>query len=322
MNVPRPTPTWLIVAVHAVILLIPPVATSFGIAGMPATGPAAVAFPLGLGVLALQLHHSLAIARGQRPRGALWTMLALAALVYLPLVWFGWSWVYMQAAVMASLPILLRGWPLAIALAAPILATDLVAGLQLAGQPVATIAYVVVYNTFTLVVQSAALWGSARLVRVLEELHATRAELAALAVGQERLRVSRDLHDLLGQSLSAISLKGDLAVRLLASDPPAARAEIESLTGVARQALRGVGAVTRHKHALSLRTEADGAAALLGAAGIDTRLDLDLPLLPPPVEEVLAWTVREGVTNVVRHSQARCCSITAGRRDGICGWRS
>ena len=69
---------------------------------------------------------------------------------------------------------------------------------------------------------------------------------------------------------------------------------------------------------MSLRTEVDGAAALLGAAGIDTRLDmdLDLALLPPPVEEVLAWTVREGVTNVLRHSQARRCSITAGSRDG------
>jgi two-component system, NarL family, sensor histidine kinase DesK len=167
-----------------------------------------------------------------------------------------------------------------------------------------------------LVVLPAALYGSARLVRVLDELQATRAELAELAVGRERLRVSRDLHDLLGQSLSAISLKGDLAVRLLASDLPAARAEIESLTGVARQALGGVRAVTRDEHAVSLATEIEGAAGLLGAAGIDTRVDLDLPQLPGPVEEVLAWAVREGVTNVLRHSQARTCSISAGRRDG------
>jgi two-component system sensor histidine kinase DesK len=217
---------------------------------------------------------------------------------------------------MASMPMVLRGRPLAVALATPVVATDLMVVWMGAGQPVLTVAYWVVYATFTLVVLTAALYGSARLVRVLEELQATRAELAELAVGRERLRVSRDLHDLLGQSLSAVALKGDLAVRLLASDPPAARAEIESLTGVARQVLGGVRAVTRDEHVVSLATEIEGATGLLGAAGIDTRVDLDLPQLPGPVEEVLAWVVREGVTNVLRHSQARTCWISAGHRDG------
>jgi two-component system sensor histidine kinase DesK len=311
------TASWMLVAVHLAIIAVPPAITSFGLGGEPPSGPAAVAIPLGLGVLALQLRHSFAIAHGRHPRGALWTLLALAVLVYLPLPWFGWSWVAMQATLMASVPIVLRRWPLAAALAAPVLATDLAVVRLLAGhQPVATIAYWVINETFTLVVLPAALYGSARLVRVLDELQATRAELAELAVGRERLRVSRDLHDLLGQSLSAVSLKGDLAIRLMASDPPAAKAEIESLTGVARDALRGVRAVTRDEHAVSLRTETSGAAALLQAAGIDARIDLDLPELPQPVEQVLAWAVREGVTNVLRHSQARTCSITAGRRDG------
>ena len=127
----------------------------------------------------------------------------------------------------------------------------------------------VAYWTVGLVTGAAALYGSARLVGVLEELEATRAELAELAIGRERPRISRDLHDLLGHSLSAISLKGDLARRLLHRDIHAARAEIEGLTGVARNALRDVGAVTRDEHTVSLRTETDGAAALLGAAGID-----------------------------------------------------
>jgi two-component system sensor histidine kinase DesK len=311
------TAPWMIVAVHLAILAVPPAITSFGISGEPATGPAMVAIPLGLAVLAIQLRHSFAIARGRRPRGALWTMLALAVLVYLPLPWFSWSWVWMQASLMASLPMVLRRWPLAVALAAPVLATDLAVVRLLAGhQPVATVIFWVVYETFTLVALPAALYGSARLVRVLDELQTTRAELAELAVGRERLRVSRDLHDLLGQSLSAVSLKGDLALRLLPSDPKAAQAEIEGLTGVAREALRGVRAVTRDEHNVSLPTEASGAAALLGAAGIDARIDLDLPELPPPVEEMLAWAVREGVTNVLRHSQARTCSITAARQDG------
>jgi two-component system, NarL family, sensor histidine kinase DesK len=185
------------------------------------------------------------------------------------------------------------------------------------GESPAQAALFVVYWTVGLVTGAVALYGAARLVRVLDELEATRAELAELAIGRERLRISRDLHDLLGHSLSAISLKGDLARRLLHSDVHAARAEIEGLTAVARNALRDVRAITRDKHTVSLRTETDGAAALLGAAGIDARIDLDVPELARPTEEVLAWAVREGITNVLRHSQATTCSVTAARRGGM-----
>jgi two-component system sensor histidine kinase DesK len=311
------TARWVIVAVHGVLLVVPPFVVSFGLGTSPATGSAMVAVPAGLAVLALQLRHSFAIARGARPRGVLWTLLGLALLVYLPLLWWGWSWVAMQACLLASMPMVLRRWRLAVALAAPVAGTDLALVVTFAGRlPAQTLLYWVCYETFTLVALAAALYGSARLVRLLDELHTTRAELAELAVGRERLRVSRDLHDLLGQSLSAVSLKGDLALRLLPGDPLAARVEIQGLTGVARDALRGVRAVTRDEHAVSLASEARGAAALLGAAGVDVRVDLDLPGLPPPVASVLAWAVREGVTNVLRHSQARACQITAGRRDG------
>jgi two-component system sensor histidine kinase DesK len=182
--------------------------------------------------------------------------------------------------------------------------------------PPSVITFVVYAVTF-MFIGGVGLYGAARLVRALDELHATRAELAELAVGRERLRVSRDLHDLLGHSLSAVSLKGDLAIRLLRSDPPAARAEIASLTQVARDALHGVRAVTRDEHVVSLRTETDGAAALLRAAGIDAHINLNVPGLPRPVEDVLAWAVREGVTNVLRHSDARTCSIVAGCHDGL-----
>jgi two-component system sensor histidine kinase DesK len=151
---------------------------------------------------------------------------------------------------------------------------------------------------------------------VADELHAARTELADLAVGRERLRVARDLHDLLGQSLSAISLKGDLAGRLLHSDAAAARAEIEGLTQVARDALRGIRAVTRDQYAVSLRTEIEAAAELLATAGIRVSVELDVQDLPGPVEGVFAWAVREGVTNLLRHSDADSCSITAARSDG------
>jgi two-component system, NarL family, sensor histidine kinase DesK len=307
---------WFLVGLHLALVAVAPVFTITGFEGDPGNPVVAVLAALAVG--ALQLRHSFAAARGERPRGWPWTLGALVVLVYLPMVWFGMDWAPMQYFLIASSAMLLRGWPAGIAVAAPLLATaaGLVAGAPIDGVSAAQAAFSVVYWTVALVTGAVALYGSARLVRVLDELEATRTELAELAVGRERLRVSRDLHDLLGHSLSAVSLKGDLARRLLHSDLSAARAEIEGLTGVARDALRDIRAVTRDEHAVSLRTETDGAAALLSAAGIDAHIDVDLPELARPTEDMLAWTVREGVTNVLRHSQASTCWVTAARRDG------
>lgn len=243
-------------------------------------------------------------------------MLGLAVLVYLPVPWLGWPWIGTQACLMASLPMVLPGRVAVAAMSVPVLGTVLAVPMLYAGaQPPGGYLYWFFNLSFTLIVLAAGLYGSARLVRVIDELRATRAELAESAIGRERLRVSRDLHDLLGQTLSAISLKGDLAVRLLhRADTAAARGELESLTGLARAALHGVRAVTQDEHRVSLGTEIDGAAALAAAADIDVRVHADLPEMPPAVERVLGWAVREGITNVLRHSGATTCSITAGRR--------
>jgi two-component system, NarL family, sensor histidine kinase DesK len=307
---------WFLIGLHLALLAVAPVLTITGFEGD--AGDPAVAVPAAIGIGGLQLRHSLAATRGERPRGWPWTLLGLTVLVYLPMVWFAMAWAPMQFFVIASAAMLLRGWPAGIAVATPLLATaaGVVAEARVNGENLAQGTLAVVYWTVGLATGAVALYGAARLVRVLDELEAARTELAELAVGRERLRVSRDLHDLLGQSLSAVSLKGDLAIRLLRSNPPAARTEIASLTEVARDTLRGVRAVTSDEHAVSLRTEIEGAAALLSAAGIDARIDLDLSDLEVPVERVLAWAVREGVTNVLRHSQAGTCSITAGRWDG------
>jgi two-component system, NarL family, sensor histidine kinase DesK len=301
---------------HVALVAVAPVFTVTGFQGDPGDPVPAVA--AAVAVAALQLRHSFAAARGERPRGWPWTLAALAALVYLPMLRFGLDWAAMQYFVIASGAMLLRGWAAAVVVAAPLAAMAAAVGEAGAyGQGLGQRVFFAAYWIVGLVLGAVALYGSARLVRVLAELDATRAELAELAIGRERLRVSRDLHDLLGHSLSAVSLKGDLAIRLLGSDPPAARAEIESLTGVARDALRGVRAVTRDEHAVSLRTETEGAAALLRAAGIATRVELDLPDLPAPLETMLAWAVREGVTNVLRHSQATSCTIRAGVGGGL-----
>jgi two-component system, NarL family, sensor histidine kinase DesK len=307
---------WFLFGLHVALLAVGPLFTITGFDGDPRNP--AVVLPVAMGIGVLQLRHSFAAARGERPRGWPWTLSGLALLVYLPMVRFGWDWAPMQYFVIASAPMVLRGWPAAIAVAAPILGSTAAASNQasIATMSAAQAAFFVAYWIAGLVAGAMALYGSVRLVRMAEELHDARAELAELAIGRERLRVSRDLHDLLGQSLSAVSLKGDLAKRLLHRDLPAARAEIEGLTQVARDALRDMRAVARDQHAASLRTETDAATALLSAAGIQARVDLDLPELPQRAEAVLAWVVREGVTNVLRHSEASTCSITGALRHG------
>jgi two-component system sensor histidine kinase DesK len=304
---------WFLFVLHVPAMVFPPIDVAFDLSGAH-RGPLAVVLAATLSFTAggLQLRHSFAAARGERPPNWHWSALGLTILTLVPLVWFTWDWTaplwFVSASALMLLP---RRRAIVVVLATLLgLATAEVASFwtpDLSGA--ATALVYVVYATTVSAIGGIGLYGAARLVCVLDELQATRAQLAELAVGQERLRVSRDLHDLLGHSLSAVSLKGDLALRLLRKDSSAAYAEIVGLAGVARDALRSIRIVTRDEHVISLRTEAEGAAMLFRAAGIDAHIDLRLPELPYAVEEVLAWTVREGVTNVLRHADARVCSI-------------
>ncbi|MEP7187681.1 MAG: histidine kinase [Roseiflexaceae bacterium] len=151
--------------------------------------------------------------------------------------------------------------------------------------------------------------GLARLASALREGHAARNELARMAVVEERLRMARDLHDLLGQSLALITLKSELAARLVEHDPAQAAQEMRAVEHAARQALREVRATVAGYRQPTLQSELEGARQLLAAAGIDYTIEQMPEALPAAVDTVLAWTVREGVTNVVRHSRAACCRI-------------
>jgi two-component system sensor histidine kinase DesK len=149
-----------------------------------------------------------------------------------------------------------------------------------------------------------------------QQLSQAREQIARLAVGEERVRFARDLHDLLGHSLSVIALKSELAGRLLKSSPWLAAHEVEDIEKVARDALREVREAVAGYRQPTLAAELAGAHEALTAAGIDDHLEQDHAPLPPAVEAVLAWTVREGVTNVMRHSQAKRCAIRITNRDG------
>jgi two-component system sensor histidine kinase DesK len=141
-------------------------------------------------------------------------------------------------------------------------------------------------------------------------LRQTRAELARVAVAEERLRIARDLHDLLGHSLSLITLKAELSRRMITSDTARAAREMAELEGVARQSLSDVREAVAGYRRPQLSTELGSARQLLTAAGLACEITSPDGLsLPADTDTVLAWAVREGVTNVVRHAQATSAAV-------------
>jgi two-component system sensor histidine kinase DesK len=158
--------------------------------------------------------------------------------------------------------------------------------------------------------------GISRMGSAIRELHAARRELARLAVIEERERLSRDLHDLLGQTLSMIALKSELARQLVTEEPDRCAQEISEIERVARKSLREVREAVAGYRQPTLASELEGAQHLLAAARISYQIDPIGEVLPQEVDATLAWTVREGVTNVTRHSQARHCRIQLTHTDG------
>jgi two-component system, NarL family, sensor histidine kinase DesK len=140
---------------------------------------------------------------------------------------------------------------------------------------------------------------------------AQRAEqrVATLSVAAERERIGRDLHDILGHSLTAISIKAGLAARLVDLDPAAAKAQIAEIEQVSRQALADVRTTASGMHEVRLATEIASARSVLLAAGIESRMPSALPPLRDGLSELMGYVVREAVTNVVRHSRAEVCAI-------------
>lgn len=130
---------------------------------------------------------------------------------------------------------------------------------------------------------------------------------------EERLRFARDLHDLLGHSLSLIALKSELAGKLAAVAPERAAAEMRDVEQATRSSLQEVREAVAGYRQPSLENELQNARRLLAAAGIECRCEGELPELPTSQEAVIAWTVQEGVTNVIRHSRTQRCVIRMTR---------
>lgn len=172
-----------------------------------------------------------------------------------------------------------------------------------------------VENSIEWLVGNAVYFCLVALLRLAVELSDARAELTQLAVDQERMRMARDLHDSLGHLLSVVLLKLELAERLGARDSSRARTEVDEAREVLRSAAGEMDELVSGMRNPSLRLEIESAQSVLMAAGIETRIAGQDTTVDGPQAEALAWVVREGTTNVLRHSAAAGCEIVLSRDD-------
>jgi len=157
---------------------------------------------------------------------------------------------------------------------------------------------------------AAAVYGIRLALERNARLIQAQAELGRLALEQERARIAADLHDILGHSLTVVAVKAELAQRLLDMDIDRARAELRDLETLSRDALADVRATALGVRGVSLPGEIAAARAALDAAHVRAELPTAADEVPSPWRELFAWTIREAVTNLVRHSGARTCRIT------------
>ncbi|WP_436759550.1 sensor histidine kinase [Streptosporangium sp. V21-05] len=152
--------------------------------------------------------------------------------------------------------------------------------------------------------------------QVVRDAEEGREAQARLAVTEERLRFSRDLHDLVGHSLSAIAVKSEVAAKLSGVDAARAAGEMDEVRALARQTLREIRAAVRGYRTVDLVAELRAMTAVLEAGGIRCRLETPRDQVPEGASTLLAWVVREGTTNVLRHSSATECRIAITVHEG------
>ncbi|MFG2016861.1 sensor histidine kinase [Actinomadura geliboluensis] len=256
---------------------------------------------------ALQFWHLAVLGTGRRPRWLPWTLAAQAATIYAPLA-AGETSGLTVSGFFAGVVLLGAGaraaWPLCVAVCA-VVAVD---GWFAEGMLLACYQFSVALAT------AVAVYGLTRLVGLITELRQTRAELVETAALRERLRVGRDVHDLLGRGLTAIVLQGELTLRLLAADPARAADRREQMAEAARAALADITALGDPDARPSLDAEVDSARAVLESAGTSVRVEA-VPV-PGRAGPVLALVLREAVTNVLRHGTPDGCEVEIAVADG------
>ena len=154
-----------------------------------------------------------------------------------------------------------------------------------------------------------AVWGIQQLLVRNAQLVEAERENQRLVVSEERNRFARDLHDILGHSLTVVTVKAELAKKLIDVDPERARAEMDDVERLSRDALSDVRRAVKGYRELTLPGELARARMALRAAEIEADLPNSTDEVPTEKRELFAWTIREGVTNVIRHSRATRCTV-------------
>ncbi|MFK4221525.1 sensor histidine kinase [Streptomyces sp. NPDC019890] len=240
-----------------------------------------------------------------RRRSQYWLLVIQAVCVYIPMVLLGEAWIGLPGFLAASLLLTFRppwSW-----LSAGLVWVSVVIGTASFGMKPLDIAYYGVSIATTSIV----VYGLTLLTEMVTQLRSAQREIARLAVERERLRFARDLHDLLGYSLSAITLRSELTLRLIDQHPSRAKDELSTVLEISRQALADTRAVARSYRHMSFPAELESARSVFDAAGIDIEVESTLTTLPDQAGTVLATVLREGITNILRHSSVRRCRITA-----------
>jgi two-component system sensor histidine kinase DesK len=247
----------------------------------------------------------------RHPEASTWLTIAVLTVLSLVLMLLGgneWGGLFFFTCgyVGGSLPV---RWTILTAIALALLATGIG---WLTGFGLPDLVQTVVFIPAIILLTRTVMWS----ITTSWQLRTAREEITRLAVMTERLRIARDLHDLLGHNLSLITLKSELAGRLIRVAPERAAVEIGDIEHVTRTTLQEVREAVSAYRQPTLKSELHAAQEILAAAGIAYRYDGGesmIDALPTTIEAVLSWTVREGVTNVIRHSRAHQCTIRVTR---------
>ena len=275
----------------------------------PSPGHATLALVATACYLPLYVRHVWYAARGSRPAGAGWTLLAMAVVILGALPFIGTSWLISLHPLAVSVLIIVRP-PWSLLAAAGLVAAT--APLAIAfGHPQSVAFYAV----------SVICWGSVVFVLVwlvgaARRLEHARLLLAEQALAHERLRIDGELRRTLGAALEAIAASGRRASALAAGDAAGVEDELRALVDGSRRALAQARRTIRGYQRLSLRAELDSAVALLTAAGIQSRVEVPRGELPNTVDDHARAALRAAVAALLRDDGARRCLIVITRQDG------
>jgi two-component system sensor histidine kinase DesK len=299
-------------------MLVYPFLTAIGVAQYSRGAAAVIGYAIVVAFCGA--HCAAVVATARRARGvALWFLAGTTALFVVSLPFAREYAFYLCAVVVSSAALLLRGrvQPFAaFATLASILVPPLVPSWR---EGPAWIQAIMIVFTVLLV------YAFSEIARANHTLVEARAEVARLATEAERNRIARDLHDLVGHSLTAITVKSNLARQLAESGSPQAIVEIAEVEKLSRQALADVRAAVSGYAEVTLSAELARGRELLRASGVTADLPTAVEVVDDAHQELFGWVVREGVTNVVRHAHARRCTVAVSasaveiRDDGVGG---